>query len=169
MSEVSAEFNYLNLERSFFRLVYEKVESVFLGTVTVDGAGKPRVGYDDEYFDTEGLTEWVICSFLSYGIGIGSDATVQLVVSTRQYSDPQGMNLKIWVDRVRGALNVNDFQMYDYSNAPSSSIIYFDGDTSSPLVAALRHVGVTSLPVEDGVRSVVLDYDTHLWRNDVIE
>lgn len=166
---VSAEFKFINLERSFYRFFHEQVENSLLPPVTVEGASKPRVGYDDTYFDTEGLDRWVLIDFIDYGIGVNADALLQIKLVTRMYDDPQKMRLKELLDQVREKLNINDIQMYNFSSPVSPSMIYYKGDPDQPLKAALRLDGNAYLPEDEGLAGMVLTYSLHAWRDDVVQ
>ena len=165
MTTLSAESKWVNLERSFFKLVYDELE--------VGKGHSGLISYDDDLFDTTGKTKWVRFSFLGLGVRKPSFQQVQATVAARSLdSDPQNLTLKQLVDDVVEALNANSFLMYDFSDIDNPVKIIKDlGRGEQEMEAAIRLIGPNPRQptLESGVSSFVLTYGIWLWKDGIIQ
>lgn len=158
------EDTWLNLERTLFYWVYQKLE-------IDDTRLKGKISYDDSEFDASGKDRWVTIQILDVGVGVGADPQVQFTISQRKEGDPFGARMKQAADLVRAAMNINAIPMQDFGTeleGGSPNQIYLDGN---PLEMAVRHTGPNGRLPEaiPGVLSSILTYTLHLWRNTIVE
>lgn len=164
-----ATLSQLNLVRSFYRLVHEKIGAA--GKVIQWGNGNvieitdERINYGENEFRPEGLNGWITIDELD---SVGRDTSqtdFQITCTQREPSDRFNEIVRGLREIVVEGLNLPGYPLYDYSD-PQSPVLVTCGMTGTPMYFAPRFLssnGPTSEP-SSGLIEIILTYNVYLFR-----